>query len=238
MRKIYRRKEAEKENHDRWLLTYADMITLLLGLFIILYSISKVDSAKLKNVAKMVRSGFGIIEAGTSIVFDGGSGFLEDEDYLPRSPIYRLWERIGYALKKLRESSKLTLGLASTEEIKLVLFTSALGNNPIKPDADTEFALQKIAELSKTMDVDIILRVQIPYSSTADKTSFNNNWDYHANRASLLAKYISTKYQIPESHLIVEGLAEFRQLKTSTGTPEDKAKQERIEIIIRSSKEK
>lgn len=235
MRKIYRHKEAEKENHDRWLLTYADMITLLLGLFIILYSISKVDSAKLKNVAKMVRSGFGIIETES---FDGGSGFLEDEDYLPRSPIYRLWERIGYALKKLRESSKLMLGLANTEEIKLVLFTSALGNNLIKPDADTEFALQKIAELSKAMDVDIILRVQIPYSSNEDKTNFNNNWDYHANRASLWAKYISTKYQIPESQLIVEGLAEFRQLKTSTGNPEDKAKQERIEIIIRSSKEK
>ncbi|MBI3788885.1 MAG: flagellar motor protein, partial [Ignavibacteriales bacterium] len=42
-----RKHQAEEpENHERWLLTYADLITLLLGLFVILYAMSKVDSAK------------------------------------------------------------------------------------------------------------------------------------------------------------------------------------------------
>ena len=46
-----RKKEDHLDNHERWLLTYSDMITLLLGLFIILYSISNVDKQKLESVA-------------------------------------------------------------------------------------------------------------------------------------------------------------------------------------------
>ena len=231
MRRYVRKKRDTNENHERWLLTYADMITLLLGLFIIMYSISKVDSAKLKSVAQIVRSGFGIKD-GASFVFDGGTGILED-DYTPRSPLYRLWERIGYSLKKLKDASKLTLGLATTEEIRLILFTSELSGEKITPDKDTEYALAKVAELSQAMDVDLVLRVQIPYASEQEKRSFSSKWDYHANKAAALAKYISTKYNIPEEKLIVEGLSEFRLLKTADGTPEGKARQERIEIIIR-----
>ena len=49
----------EKDTSDRWLLTYADMITLLLGLFIVMYSISTVDAGKLKSVSAVIRGGFG-----------------------------------------------------------------------------------------------------------------------------------------------------------------------------------
>jgi len=232
MRRIRRKRTAEKEHNDRWLLTYADMITLLLGLFIILYSISKVDTAKLKSVAQIVRSGFGIKDGGASFVFEGGSGILEDDE-IPRSPLYRLWERIGYSLKKLKDASKLTLGLATTEEIKLVLFSQDLAESDLKPDPDTEYAFSKIADLSRAMDVDIIIRVQIPHITEKQKSQFSNRWDFHANRASVLAKYISEKYNIQENRLIVEGLAEFRQLDATESGPEGKARQERIEIIIR-----
>ncbi len=45
-----RREEPEEhENHERWLITYADMITLLMVLFIVLYSISQVDLAKFEK---------------------------------------------------------------------------------------------------------------------------------------------------------------------------------------------
>ncbi|HNH10152.1 MAG TPA: flagellar motor protein MotB, partial [Leptospiraceae bacterium] len=52
-----RKKFAEKDISERWLLTYSDMITLLLGLFIIMYSISNVDNAKLQAVAGIIRGG-------------------------------------------------------------------------------------------------------------------------------------------------------------------------------------
>lgn len=57
-----RRKKAhggEHENAERWLLTYADMITLLMAFFILLYTMAKVDTAKLRAVSSAVRDKFG-----------------------------------------------------------------------------------------------------------------------------------------------------------------------------------
>ncbi len=41
--------DGEKDNSDRWLLTYSDMITLLLALFIIMYGMSSVDTVKVNR---------------------------------------------------------------------------------------------------------------------------------------------------------------------------------------------
>ncbi|WP_088228640.1 flagellar motor protein MotB [Desulfosporosinus sp. FKB] len=51
-----REHEAEKENGERWLLTYSDLITLLMIFFVVLYSMSKVDSEKFQAVAEALNS--------------------------------------------------------------------------------------------------------------------------------------------------------------------------------------
>ena len=53
------RKHQSHDNEDRWLLTYSDLITLLLGLFVILYSISKVDAGKYAEIASALNGVFG-----------------------------------------------------------------------------------------------------------------------------------------------------------------------------------
>ena len=231
MRRKGLKKPHEENNSERWLLTYADMITLLLGLFIVLYSISSVDKKKLKSVAGIIRSGFNVKHGGSSLFLDG-TETLEDSLFTPKSYIYRLWEKVGHALKKYKNQNKLKLGLAQTEEIRLVLFSSSLGEGEFKPDEDTSQILSKIADLSREMNVDIHVRMHIPFQPDTQK-KFSNNWDYHAHRASRLAEYITTHFDIDSSQLIVEGMSEFRQIQKTDGTPESKAGQERIEIIIR-----
>ena len=54
-----RRGNKSKENVDRWLTTYSDMITNLLVFFVLLYSISMVDLAKFKEIAMSLRTAFG-----------------------------------------------------------------------------------------------------------------------------------------------------------------------------------
>jgi chemotaxis protein MotB len=67
--------EEEHENHERWLVTYADMITLLMVLFIVLYSISQVDLAKFKQLKSGIAGGFGGPTALAAV--QGGAGPLE-----------------------------------------------------------------------------------------------------------------------------------------------------------------
>lgn len=64
----------EHVNHERWLITYADMITLLMVLFIVLYSISQVDLAKFRRLKEGVAGGFGGPSAAGAL--SGGAGPL------------------------------------------------------------------------------------------------------------------------------------------------------------------
>ncbi len=227
----YKKPEHPDENRDRWLLTYADMITLLLGLFIILYSISQVDQNKLKQVADLVRGGFGLGES----FFEGSTITLEEDPLLqPRTQLFRFWERISYALKKMKEKTKLLIGINETEEIRIQVFAPSLGEGEFQPDEDTDFTFKKVAEVAQGMDVDITLRVQIPYAEQAAGQGFRNIWEYNAYRATLIAESLSEKYGIPKDRLSVQAFHGFKKIGPDDGpTPEIKASQERIEIIIR-----
>jgi|SRR5680860_14707 len=54
-----REHEAEKENGERWLLTYSDLITLLMIFFVVLYSMSKVDAQKFQAIADSLNKALG-----------------------------------------------------------------------------------------------------------------------------------------------------------------------------------
>lgn len=64
--------EEEHENGERWLLTYADMITLLMVLFIVLFAIGQIDSKKFDKLHDGLAQSFG-----ESTVLDGGAGLLD-----------------------------------------------------------------------------------------------------------------------------------------------------------------
>ena len=64
--------EEEHENHERWLLTYADMITLLMVLFIVLFAIGQVDQKKFDKLHDGLANSFG-----QPTVLEGSNGLLE-----------------------------------------------------------------------------------------------------------------------------------------------------------------
>jgi chemotaxis protein MotB len=69
--------EEEHENHERWLVSYADMVTLLMALFLILFAMSNVDKVKAALLAQGIAEGFGQPEY---VPLDGGDGILEAGD--------------------------------------------------------------------------------------------------------------------------------------------------------------
>ncbi len=65
---------GEHENSERWLLTYADMMTLLVAFFIMLYAMSVVNVTKFQQLAISVRSGFGgSMTTGAPTILSGGA---------------------------------------------------------------------------------------------------------------------------------------------------------------------
>ncbi len=72
--KVRRRKHPEEheehENHERWLVSYADMITLLMALFIVMFAISSVNTSKFEALQKSLNDAF------SGAVLDGGKSML------------------------------------------------------------------------------------------------------------------------------------------------------------------
>ena len=59
VKRVKKKEDPEKpQNAERWLLTYADMITLLMVLFVILYSMSKVETTKFNALAESLSTAF------------------------------------------------------------------------------------------------------------------------------------------------------------------------------------
>src|SRR3712207_4602783 len=76
--------EEEHENHERWLVSYADMMTLLLVLFVVLYALSQIDKEKFTAFAAGAQEGFG---APVTILDDGAAIDAPTEEDSPLLPV-------------------------------------------------------------------------------------------------------------------------------------------------------
>src|SRR5215212_6040368 len=71
--------DEEHENHERWLVSYADMMTLLMVLFIVMFAISQVDQKKFAQLKNGLAVGFGE----QSAAFQGSDGSIDDNGQQP-----------------------------------------------------------------------------------------------------------------------------------------------------------
>jgi chemotaxis protein MotB len=91
-RRAKKHEEEEHENHERWMVSYADMMTLLLVLFIVLYAMSQVDKAKFAALASGLSASFGApVSAITNAspegsVLDGLPGAIDIASAIPPDP--------------------------------------------------------------------------------------------------------------------------------------------------------
>ena len=71
--------EEEHENHERWLVSYADMVTLLFCLFVVMFAIGAVDQEKFEEFSNGLTAGFG---APLSVV-SSADGILDQSGVMP-----------------------------------------------------------------------------------------------------------------------------------------------------------
>src|SRR3954449_3581620 len=88
---------AEHENEERWLLTYADMITLLMALFIVLFSLANVNQAKVKALSKSLNEAFSgkILPGGKALQQTGAEQHKQTPS--PEPPIPAITALVGDA---------------------------------------------------------------------------------------------------------------------------------------------
>jgi chemotaxis protein MotB len=147
-RRPKRHVEEEHENHERWLVTYADMITLLMVLFIVLFAMSQVDQKKFNALKSGLAAGFGqstsILDGSESILSESGVSEVKPiappkyADVLPEIDQVRVNEAVQ---KQLQQQNERRYADAQAEANRLVdiekRLISALAKRGLQDDVRT-----------------------------------------------------------------------------------------------------
>ena len=206
-------------------MTYADLITLLLGLFIVLYAVSKVDAGKYQQVA-------GVFEQ-----LVGGKVIVHNPDATnPIAPLQRQSER-AELIKKIQTavgSREYGSGVTITKNergitihmLEKLLFSS--GAADVKGSA---FAtLDSIASVIRTLPNDVRIEGHtddVPIATAA----FPSNWHLSVSRAVNTAFYLITRHGLNPDKIAVVGYSEFKPL-VANDTEENRARNRRVDIVI------
>ena len=151
-----RRKGHAEEHHvdERWLVSYADMITVLMALFIVLYALSTVNQKKYDELKNSLASGFG---TSSSTKVDQSKGIVRKEDVKKKGAgfsnstiaVMQTAQEIADELKSAGLASKVSVTAGSNEiTLSLVGSSAYFGGN----DADlSPSALHTLHKLSPTL---------------------------------------------------------------------------------------
>jgi len=226
--------EEIKSNTDRYLITYADLITLLLGLFVILYATAQVDEGKYKEFSEAFSKYFKPDQIHKS---QNGNGILSGSKSLPE-PIFQNHSSVtiddianetesklsSFMRKGLIQMKKNSTGLILTLPEKL-LFQSAKAE--IQPEG--KYVIDTLAKILSG----IKFQISVDGHTDSDPIStfrFPSNWHLSSSRA-LNVGYEMIKSGIQESNLRISSYGSQRPISDNT-TPEGKSENRRVEITI------
>jgi chemotaxis protein MotB len=242
-----RRKKHEEahENHERWLLSYADFITLLMIFFIIMYAMSNLDKEKYKQVASGLQNAMGGGGGGSIIGSDDGVAINEDIAPIDTSIAeVSEEEKLEYVKKTvdnyLKESGLFDSVETNIEERGLILsFKDSLFFDSAKADIKPEQA-KKLVEIGKMLNQPIISKSYIRVEGHTDNVPIKNyayksNWDLSVIRASNVAQLLINQSGIKPDRISATGYGEFRP-KVDNSTEDGRAKNRRVDILIMNAK--
>ncbi len=232
-----RKTEEEHENNERWLITYADLITLLLAFFIMMYVFSKKDTQKYDEVVGHLKTIFtGASAAGghtkvtTPVPFDLPIKIAQGSSE-------EVQKKLEGELKSLTDNgaSKKNISVFVDERgIVIRILDKAFfdeGKADFKEKAKS--ALDKIVPVLKSTNNNIRIEGHtdnIPISNR----EFRSNWELSVRRATEVVGYFIEKYDFSPEKISAVGYAAYRPIAPND-TVENRALNRRIEIIITKS---
>lgn len=231
-----RREEPSHGGLERWLLTYADMITLLMAFFIMMYSMSILNLAKFRQVAFSIRSGFGGIVRGQGKSVLGSSGIFGSKPSPIEGDTAGVSWRVIKPLVEYVENDVGIQGVAGISEEKrgivITLASDKLLFNPgsavLTPRARA--VVDKIADVLKQIDNPVQIEghtCDLPPRSSKYKT----NWELSTARATAVLRYLVEVKGLDEKRFSAAGYGSVRPVVQNTNNL-NRSRNRRVEIVI------
>ncbi|MDD2686407.1 MAG: flagellar motor protein MotD [Gallionella sp.] len=237
-----RRKRAEHDNHERWLISYADFITLLFAFFVVMYSISSVNEGKYKVFSDSLSIAF--TNQPTSASQDVA---VNQQEQMLKALVDRRTARLGEQQRKIQKRMKtladglsqvlvkpIEQGLVSVNQTPRGVVLDINANKLFRPgDAELQAGASEVLhEVALALQKEV-LNVEVE-GHTDDvpirNARFPSNWELSGSRASSVVRML-VEQGVAEQRLAAVGLASTKPI-VQNDTPENRARNRRVSIII------
>lgn len=243
-----RRRHAEHANHERWLVSYADFITLLFAFFVVMFANSQVDREKISKVSESVR---GALEQGAMPVqiegFLGRSREVKPTEKglanPPPAPDPAALKRMEDLLPTMQQLSADLRQEVDDGKIQVQLTSRGLiismREAAFFPPADDKINASAYAMLQKLAETIIKLpnpvRMEGHTDSTPIRTArFKSNWELSAARSIAMMELLTGRFRVPREKVAIAGYADTVP-QAPNDSAEGRARNRRVDIVILNS---
>ncbi len=235
-------KSSGLTGHERWLVSYADFVTLLLAFFVTMYAVTRLDSEKLTVAQQSIN------RALNAPVFLGG---FPSEAGLNKNPAGLSGDLVGATLvrtppaSQMEEVTKAVQGELQDKidngELKLLHTGKGLvlrlpeflffdsGQATIRPEARP--LLDKLAKILQLIPNNIVIEGHTD-NRPIHTPQFPSNWELSTARAAALVRYFIEEHHLDPARLAAAGYGEYHPV-ASNDDDQGRQANRRVELIIR-----
>lgn len=245
-----KKKHAEEhENLERWLVSYADFMTLLFATFVVLYALAQSDVNSFKGIEEALRKAFSQnifdnqanILTGSESIFEGEMGATNPLmlEYMSQKYEQSSYDEIKENIDKLKKDGV----SAEIDDRGLVIRLNShaiqfkAGTAELNPESNR--ILDAVANIIK--EKFSIHYIQVEGHTDSDKIvgsmKYPSNWELSSARASSVIRFLISRHNFNPKIFIATGLADTIPVAKNDSSG-NKAKNRRVEIIILRNKNK
>jgi len=235
-----KKKHPEHVNHERWLVSYADFITLLFAFFVVMFAVSQVDSNKVGRFAESVRAV--TLWNGPQLATPTRSS---DQGVAPPSLIPTnvivASKATGVDLRLMRDllrqrlraaiiNSRITVEQDDEQLVVRLLETGAFAAGSARLLETSERDLQALGEVIH--DLPYAVRIEGHTDAAAVRgVRYRSNWELSAARAVAVLECLARRGGVSESRMSVSGFAATRPI-ASNSTAAGRRRNRRVDIVL------
>jgi len=218
---------------DGWVMTYADMMSLLLTFFILIVSFSSLQQSKFKQAAQSLQEAFGILQHQESVIEFQNPVYPEFRENSTESEVFYEMQEIEQVIIENGLDQEVQVELQENGVLFRIqapfLFGSGL--------ADLRDEPRKILDELSTLFRKFPYLVRIEGhtdSMPINSVRYPSNWELSAARAVTVARYFQG-LGLPPDRIAATGYGEYHPI-ADNGTPKGRDKNRRVEIFLQLDK--
>lgn len=236
-----KRRPKGHANHERWLVSYADFITLLFAFFVVMYASSQTDKGKIGKLAVAIEAAFkdlGIFRLPSSKVSPLSEGPTQEgvptvtalRDQSTVSNLAKVQNELAQQLQTELKRGEVAIKVGHEGLVVSLREVGFFDSGSADIKLKSEPTVERIARVLEHGQY--YVRIEGHTDNVPIHTQrFDSNWELSTSRATEVAKLFITRYGFPPDRLSAAGYAEFHPASPND-TPEGRALNRRVDLVV------